>query len=270
MEQAKPAQAKPDQAKPKPKLFELASHTAVSVPERCQDLLSPQFVITRGMLISILATTMDIVFCDDNDDATKNVSQNKQKDTKEKTGVEAKKSVHPESLAFTCLTRPNIDLDYFMKRIAEETYISNEALIFSIVNLSQLMEMVPTFPINIFTIHRLLLISMMVSAKYFDDHYVNNAVYARAGGIPIKELNQLEVTFMFLLQFKLYLDEVTYGNIFKELVIENPNMDLIIHKLQQKNETQQRETLLVITKKEDVEQQAQEKQKEIMQPMSDD
>ncbi|KAG0368799.1 hypothetical protein BGZ54_001114 [Gamsiella multidivaricata] len=69
--------------------------------------------------------------------------------------------------------------------------------------------------INSFNIHRLLITSILVASKFSSDVFYPNVRYARVGGLPLSELNQLELEFLFLSQFELNTTEPelqTYGN----------------------------------------------------------
>lgn len=44
----------------------------------------------------------------------------------------------------------------------------------------------------------------MLAAKFLDDHYYNNAYYAKIGGISTQEMNRLEVDMLTLLDHRLY------------------------------------------------------------------
>ena len=57
----------------------------------------------------------------------------------------------------------------------------------------------------------------MISAKFFDDQYFNNAYYAKVGGVPCKEMNSLEVEFLFLTNFSLFVTYDTYKQYHTEL-----------------------------------------------------
>ncbi len=59
------------------------------------------------------------------------------------------------------------------------------------------------FVLSELNIHRVVITSVMIAAKFFDDLYFNNAFYARVGGIPTKELNELEVDFLLRVNFSL-------------------------------------------------------------------
>jgi hypothetical protein len=52
-------------------------------------------------------------------------------------------------------------------------------------------------------VHRLVLTGVMLSAKFLDDRYFNNAFYAKVGGVSTPELNRLEMEMLTLLDFRL-------------------------------------------------------------------
>ncbi|CAF2373638.1 BnaAnng02560D [Brassica napus] len=52
-------------------------------------------------------------------------------------------------------------------------------------------------------VHRLLITSILVAAKFLDRKCYNNAYYAKIGGVSTEEMNRLERTFLFDLDFRL-------------------------------------------------------------------
>ena len=42
--------------------------------------------------------------------------------------------------------------------------------------------------------------SCLISAKFFDDEFYNNAFYAKLGGVPAWEMNALELEFLHLVR----------------------------------------------------------------------
>ncbi|WZZ63113.1 hypothetical protein YC2023_063220 [Brassica napus] len=52
-------------------------------------------------------------------------------------------------------------------------------------------------------VHRLLITSLLVAAKFLDRKCYNNAYYAKIGGVSTEEMNRLEKTFLFDLDFRL-------------------------------------------------------------------
>ncbi|KAG0054817.1 hypothetical protein BGZ83_010379 [Gryganskiella cystojenkinii] len=63
------------------------------------------------------------------------------------------------------------------------------------------------FRINSFNIHRLLIVCLMVAAKFTSDHFYSNGRYAKVGGLSLLELNQLELEFLFTIRFELNVKE---------------------------------------------------------------
>ncbi|KAK6937527.1 Cyclin PHO80-like, partial [Dillenia turbinata] len=59
-------------------------------------------------------------------------------------------------------------------------------------------------------VHRLLITSIMVATKFVDDAFFNNAYYAKVGGVSTRELNWLEMKFLFSLDFRLYVSVETF------------------------------------------------------------
>ena len=47
----------------------------------------------------------------------------------------------------------------------------------------------------------------MLAAKFFDDQYFNNAYYGKVGGVTCKEVNSLEIEFLFMINFNLFVSE---------------------------------------------------------------
>jgi hypothetical protein len=59
-------------------------------------------------------------------------------------------------------------------------------------------------------VRRLLLVSVMVAAKFLDDYFLSNLNYSQIGGISCQEVQMLEHEFLKLICFNLYVDEATY------------------------------------------------------------
>lgn len=81
--------------------------------------------------------------------------------------------------------------------------------------------------VNSLTIHRILLTryfqfivvihSVVLAAKTYDDNFYTNTHYAKVGGIPVEELNYLELDFLFNINFSLYVSCEDYQRYHKEI-----------------------------------------------------
>ncbi|KAI9032231.1 cyclin-domain-containing protein [Hyaloraphidium curvatum] len=59
--------------------------------------------------------------------------------------------------------------------------------------------------INSYNVHRLVITGVMVASKLFSDVFFLNSHYAKVGGLPVMELNQLELEFLIFNDFNLHV-----------------------------------------------------------------
>ncbi|KAK9477796.1 cyclin-domain-containing protein [Lipomyces japonicus] len=64
-------------------------------------------------------------------------------------------------------------------------------------------DMADTFVMDSFNIHRLVIAGVTVASKFFSDVFYKNSRYAKVGGLPLEELNHLELQFLILVDFRL-------------------------------------------------------------------
>jgi len=127
-----------------------------------------------------------------------------------------------------CLTRPqpvtrfharsiptNITIQQYLSRILKYAPCSNVVFISILVYLDRLANSPKPFVVNSYNIHRFLIVAIMVSTKFFSDVFYTNIHYAKVGGVTNLELNQLELEFLFMLNFDLIIQQEEfekYGN----------------------------------------------------------
>jgi len=112
---------------------------------------------------------------------------------------------------------PAINLADYLHRISKYALCSGECFVLALVYIDRIIQQNPTFVVNSLNIHRLLITSVMLAAKFFDDQYFNNAYYAKVGGVPAPEMNTLEVEFLFMTNFSLFVTTDTYRQYYQEL-----------------------------------------------------
>ncbi|CAH8383742.1 unnamed protein product [Eruca vesicaria subsp. sativa] len=127
---------------------------------------------------------------------------------------------------FHGLSRPPITIQSYLERIFKYANCSSSCFVVAYVYLDRFTQRQPLLPINSFNVHRLLITSVMVAAKFLDDLYYNNAYYAKVGGISTKEMNLLELDFLFGLGFDLNVTPNTFHAYFsylqKEMTLLQP------------------------------------------------
>lgn len=121
---------------------------------------------------------------------------------------------------FHALRAPSISVKSYLERIAKYANCSGECFVLALVYIDRLIQR-NNFVINSLNVHRILITSVMLAAKFFDDHYYNNTYYAKIGGVPRNEMNLLELEFLFLVNFSLYLDPNEYQKYHTELCSDN-------------------------------------------------
>ncbi|EGZ15376.1 hypothetical protein PHYSODRAFT_546165 [Phytophthora sojae] len=93
---------------------------------------------------------------------------------------------------------------------------SPECFVLALVYMDRLHQM-QGFVLTELNVHRVVITSVVLAAKFFDDHYFNNAYYAKVGGVPCPEMNELEVEYLLLINFSLHVSSETYARYYNEL-----------------------------------------------------
>lgn len=132
---------------------------------------------------------------------------------------------------FHGLTRPTISIQSYLERIFKYANCSPSCFVVAYVYLDRFTQSQPLLPINSYNVHRLLITSVMISAKFMDDMYYNNAYYAKIGGISITEMNFLEVDFLFGLGFHLNVTPNTFHTycsyLQREMLLLQPPLNVV-------------------------------------------
>ncbi|EOA21544.1 hypothetical protein CARUB_v10001951mg [Capsella rubella] len=110
---------------------------------------------------------------------------------------------HQRISAFSALTKPTISIKSYMQRIFKYANCSDSCYVVAYIYLDRFIQKQPFLPIDSRNVHRLIITSVLISAKFMDDLCYNNAYYAKIGGITTEEMNLLEVDFLFGVGFQL-------------------------------------------------------------------
>jgi len=71
--------------------------------------------------------------------------------------------------SFTGVTKPSISIRSYLERIFEYANCSYSCYIVAYIYLDRFVKKQPFLPINSFNVHRLIITSVLVSAKFMDD-----------------------------------------------------------------------------------------------------
>ncbi|KDN36879.1 cyclin-related 2, partial [Tilletiaria anomala UBC 951] len=117
------------------------------------------------------------------------------------------------TLCFHARNVPSISIESYLLRILKYCPTTNEVFLSLLVYFDRMSRMglgMRGFAIDSFNVHRLVIAGVTVASKFFSDVFYTNSRYAKVGGLPVHELNQLELQFLLLNDFKLVipLDEM--------------------------------------------------------------
>lgn len=111
---------------------------------------------------------------------------------------------------FHGLRAPSLSIQQYIDRIFKYSCCSSSCFIVAYVYMERFIERTSLFLTSL-NVHRLLITSVMVAAKFMDDAFYNNAYYARVGGVSTAEMNKLEMKLLFSLDFRLHVSVQTFG-----------------------------------------------------------
>ncbi|KAG1470435.1 hypothetical protein G6F56_002691 [Rhizopus delemar] len=125
--------------------------------------------------------------------------------------------------SYTCFharSVPNISIHAYFTRILKYCPCANECLIallvyFDRMNQAKPSRRIPPLHVDSYSIHRLIITGLMISSKLYSDVFFTNTRYAKVGGLPVAELNALELEFLYLNDYDLFvtMDELQeYGD----------------------------------------------------------
>ena len=106
---------------------------------------------------------------------------------------------------FHAVRVPSVSIHDYLFRIARYFLCSPECFVIALVYIDRVMKKQPDFTVRKLNIHRLIVTSMMLAVKFFDDVYYSNAYYAKVGGVKGNEMNVLEVHFLRLIDWQLFV-----------------------------------------------------------------
>lgn len=112
---------------------------------------------------------------------------------------------------------PDVTIEYYIERIFKHSKCSDSCLIIMLIYIDRLIES-KGFSLTRLNAHRMIVASLMLASKYHDDIFYNNAYFAKLGGIPVQELNALEVELLQLHEFSMFVGVEVYDRYFDQLL----------------------------------------------------
>ena len=124
--------------------------------------------------------------CEENKDKTENIDKN----------------IKP----FMTKNIPSMPIKDYLIRLCQFTKINESTIILILIYIDRICN-INKFTLTYRNIYKLLLSSMVVAIKYNEDNFYSSEIYAKIGGLSLKELNYLEFHFLILIKFSLFIEK---------------------------------------------------------------
>ncbi|KAJ0079996.1 hypothetical protein Patl1_22655 [Pistacia atlantica] len=99
---------------------------------------------------------------------------------------------------------PSLSVRQYMERIFKYSNFTPSCFVIAHIYIDRFLQKLNAYLTSL-NVYRLLITSIMVAAKFFNDECHNNAYFAKVGGVSTAEMNRLEMKFLFTLEFRLYV-----------------------------------------------------------------
>ena len=112
-------------------------------------------------------------------------------------------------MIFSANSIPNISIKDYLIRIQTYSGIEKSTLILSLILIDHTCKKAELV-LNYYNIHRILFGSILISIKFNEDSYYDNKFYSEIAGVKLKELKQIEYSFLELNDFNVFVDDKEY------------------------------------------------------------
>ncbi|TVU19293.1 hypothetical protein EJB05_35433 [Eragrostis curvula] len=122
---------------------------------------------------------------------------------------------------------PDLSIKLYAERIFKYAQCSPSCFVLGLIYMERYLQQ-PNIYMTSLSVHRLLITSVVVAAKFIDDGFFNNAYYGKVGGISTREMNRLELDLLFSLDFRLKVNLETFRSYCLQL--EKEALALVLEK----------------------------------------
>jgi hypothetical protein len=106
---------------------------------------------------------------------------------------------------FHCVKVPAMSVHAYLERIRKYFLCSEECFVLALVYLDRVTKTCTSVTLCDLTVHRLVLVAILLAVKMQDDTYYSNAYYAKIGGLKLLELNALEIEMLKMLGWNVFV-----------------------------------------------------------------
>ena len=131
-----------------------------------------------------------------------------------------KSNVNNKIAPFLAIDIPSMPIKDYLLRLTYYTKINESTIIIIFIYIDRICK-INNFKINYRNIYKLIISSMIIAIKYNEDILYSSEVYAKLGGLSVKELNYLEFKFLILIKFYLFIEQDLFSKYYDTLISFN-------------------------------------------------
>eukprot|EP01060_Flectonema_neradi_P008930 TRINITY_DN1639_c3_g2_i1.p1 TRINITY_DN1639_c3_g2~~TRINITY_DN1639_c3_g2_i1.p1 ORF type:complete len:178 (+),score=20.73 TRINITY_DN1639_c3_g2_i1:59-592(+) len=137
-------------------------------------------------------------------------------------GDDGKTSMH-------CVEVPQISLSDYYDRISKYCKVSEPCYVISLIYMDRLHSTNDEMRVTEHSVHRLLITSILLAAKFRDETYLTTEFYSQVAGVAETTLERLEKLFLTSLDYSLYVSRSEYEH-YAETIMrrESPEGNFIV------------------------------------------
>ena len=121
---------------------------------------------------------------------------------------------------FTTVNIPSMSIKDYLLRLSQFTRVNESTIILILIYIDRICKM-NNFSLNFNNIYKIIICSMIIAIKYNEDNFYSSEVYAKLGGITVRELNFLEFQFLILIKFSLFVEKELFDKYYDNLISIN-------------------------------------------------
>eukprot|EP00826_Nyctotherus_ovalis_P031283 TRINITY_DN2497_c0_g1_i11.p1 TRINITY_DN2497_c0_g1~~TRINITY_DN2497_c0_g1_i11.p1 ORF type:complete len:210 (-),score=32.08 TRINITY_DN2497_c0_g1_i11:219-848(-) len=125
---------------------------------------------------------------------------------------------------FDAVKVPSISLRSYLARLHKYANCSDSCFVVAFAYIDRALQN-GELAVSGKSIHRIVLLALLLAIKYSDDEYADNQYYSKVGGISLPELNLLESEMLRLLNFDLYVSPQLYSQYLHSLRVFSQKID---------------------------------------------
>ncbi len=120
---------------------------------------------------------------------------------------------------FVCISEPHFSFEYLIKFLQKKLRFSNTEILMAMILVTRLIDKTNNERTSL-NEHRLTITASLIVAKLRWDNSHINGYLSKVSGINLADLNQMEKSFLLLIDWNVYISQEDYKKL-KEIFLQN-------------------------------------------------